>query len=109
MALYGMLIDYKYCSGCRSCEVACQKAHNYAPACQGLQLGVIGPTPLPHGRWQYDNLPLHTIYCNHCADRLAKGKDPACVHHCQNGCITLGEIHDLAKAMTEDSMVLYSL
>jgi len=109
MALYGLLIDYNYCSGCRSCEVACQKAHNYDPSRHGLQLSVIGPTPLPGGKWQFDNLPLHTIFCNHCAQRLAKGKDAACAHHCQDGCITLGEIPELVEKMTGDNMVLYTL
>jgi len=58
---------------------------------------------------KFDNLPLHTIFCNHCAQRLAKGKDAACAHHCQDGCITLGEIPELVEKMTGDNMVLYTL
>lgn len=109
MALYGLLIDYNYCSGCRSCEIACQKDHNYAPGTRGLQLSVIGPTKLPDGKWQYDNLPMHTPYCNHCAARIAKGKLPACAHNCQSGCITFGEIKDLIPKMTNEKMVIYTL
>ena len=109
MALYGLLIDYDYCSGCRTCEMACQQEHGYDPSKQGLTLTAIGPTPLPGGKWQLDNLPLHTPYCNHCAARIAKGKRPACVHHCQAGCITFGEVEDLVKKMTREKMVLYTL
>ena len=25
----GLLIDYQYCTGCHTCEVACQQEHNY--------------------------------------------------------------------------------
>ncbi len=92
MDIYGLLIDYNYCSGCRTCEVACQQDHGYDPTRQGLKLTVIGPAQLPDGKWQFDNLPVHTPYCNHCAHRIRRGKAPACVHHCQAGCITFGKI-----------------
>jgi len=26
MARYGLLIDYEYCTGCHTCEIACQMA-----------------------------------------------------------------------------------
>ena len=109
MALYGLLIDYNYCSGCRTCEIACQQDHGYDPSRQGLTVAAIGPTRLPDGRWQFDNVPLHTPYCNHCADRVAKGKRPACVHHCQAGCIDFGEVAELVRKMTGEKMVLYTI
>lgn len=109
MALYGLLIDYNYCCGCRACEIACQQEHGYAPGKQGLKLSTIGPTQLPNGKWQFDNLPVHTPFCNHCAPRIAKGKRPACAHHCQSGCIAFGEVKDLTEKMTSEKMVLYTL
>lgn len=109
MELYGLLIDYNYCSGCRTCEMACQQDHQYDISKQGLKVTAIGPIQLPRGRWQFDNLPLHTPYCNHCAVRLRQGKAPACVHHCQSGCITFGAVKDLASKMTGPKMVLYTL
>lgn len=109
MTLYGLLIDYNYCSGCRTCEMACQQEHGYDPSRQGLKLSAIGPIPLPGGKWQFDNLPLHTPYCNHCAPRIKKEKLPACVHHCQDGCIVFGEIPELLPKMTREKMVLYTL
>lgn len=109
MELYGLLIDYNYCSGCHACEIACQQEHGYDPSKQGLSLSVIGPFPLPEGKWQLDNLPLHTPYCNHCAPRIAKGKQPACVHHCQAGCISFGPVSELVKHMTGRKKVLYTL
>lgn len=109
MPLYGLLIDYYYCSGCRSCELACQQEHGYDPSKQGVFVTTIGPAPLPNGRWQYDNLPLHTPYCNHCAPRIAEGKQPACVHHCQSGCMEFGRVEELAKRLDGGKKVLYTL
>ena len=60
MEFYGLLINYNYCSGCRTCEMACQQDHGYPPSMQGLTLTTIGPHKLPNGKWQFDNLPLHT-------------------------------------------------
>ena len=109
MKLYGLLIDYYYCSGCRTCEVACQQIHGYSPEKQGLQLTTIGPAKLPDGKWQFDNGPLHTPLCNHCAGRIKKGKQPACVHHCQSGCIAFGEVKDLVVNMNGEKMALFTL
>lgn len=109
MPIYGLLIDYNYCSGCRACEIACQQEHGYSPSKQGLILSVIGPALLPNGKWQFDNLPLHTPYCNHCAPKIAKGKQPACVHHCQAGCIEFGEVKNLVTRMDGGKKVLYTL
>lgn len=109
MANYAILIDYNYCSGCRTCEMACQQEHGYDPSRQGLKVTTIGPTPLPQGKWQFDHVPMHTPYCNHCAPRVAQGKRPACVHHCQAGCISFGEVSDLVGQMTKDKMVLFTV
>ena len=38
MANYSLLIDYHYCTGCHSCEVACQQEHNYAAGTNGIML-----------------------------------------------------------------------
>ncbi|RLF04803.1 MAG: oxidoreductase, partial [Thermoprotei archaeon] len=31
MPKYGLLIDYEYCTGCHTCEVACKQEHNLQP------------------------------------------------------------------------------
>ena len=110
MERYGLLIDYNYCSGCRACEIACQMAHkSYGPDKQGLRVHTIGPFLLEDGKWQLDNLPLHTLYCNHCISRIRIGKKPACVHNCQSGCITFGTIDQLLPQMRSGKMVLYTV
>ena len=35
MARYAILIDYDYCTGCHTCEVACQQEHDYPAGTRG--------------------------------------------------------------------------
>lgn len=67
------------CLGCRYCMVAC-------------------PFGVP--QYEYDT-PLPFVQkCHFCADRQAKGQDPACTSVCPTGALTFGtrdELVDLAK------------
>lgn len=109
MRKYGLLINYNYCSGCQTCQVACQQEHGFEPEKHGLSVSTLGPIPLADGRWQFDHIPLLTPYCSHCIVRVAKGKQPACVHHCQAGCIEFGLLKALVTKMTSEKMVLYTV
>ncbi|WP_165060833.1 MULTISPECIES: 4Fe-4S dicluster domain-containing protein [unclassified Adlercreutzia] len=110
---YGLLFDYKWCTGCHSCEIACQQVHHFAPKKVGEQgkRGIlpyeIGPYELAEDKYQYEFLPVPTSLCDHCKDRVEKGKLPSCVKHCQTACIEFGEIEELAKKMDSESMALF--
>lgn len=104
----GLLIDYKYCTGCHTCEVACQKEHELAPDQFGIKLNQIGPDQISDRKWQYDFFPSPTDRCDRCLSRVAEGKKPSCVHHCQAGCIFFGPVEELAKIMSSENMVLFS-
>ena len=43
MSRNGLLIDYEYCCGCHTCEVACQKEHDYPVEVWGMYLNQMGP------------------------------------------------------------------
>ena len=43
--------------------------------------------------------PCITKACDLCEGRVAKGKMPMCVQHCQAWCMYHGEVEDLAKKM----------
>ena len=43
MSKYGLLIDYEYCSGCHSCEIACRNEKDIALDDWGIKLASIGP------------------------------------------------------------------
>ena len=39
-------IDYEYCSGCHTCEIACQQENGLGPDKYGIKLHQIGPDQL---------------------------------------------------------------
>lgn len=106
---YGLLINYQYCTGCHTCEIACQQEHGFEPTKLGIELKTIGPTPLDSRKWQYDFIPTPTDFCNHCESRINKGQAPSCVKHCQAGCMEFGDIENLTPKMSQSKMVLFSL
>lgn len=106
---YGMFIDYEYCSGCHTCEVACQKELGLRPDEFGIECKVVGPYQLSAKYWQMDNLPVPTDLCDACAGRLEKGKPASCVQHCQAGCMRVGDYAEMAALVTGKHQVVFSL
>lgn len=103
----GLLIDYKYCTGCHTCEVACQKEHDLAPDQLGIKLNQIGPDQISDRRWQYEFFPSPTDRCDLCAQRVANDKLPSCVKHCQAGCMYYGAVEDLTGKIDGGKFVLF--
>jgi Fe-S-cluster-containing dehydrogenase component len=107
------LFDYKYCSNCHTCEVACKNHLHVDPAkTPGIVIKEVGPYQLVEGdtdAWYWRNLPVPTSLCDLCADRLAAGKKPTCVHHCLANCIEYGPIEELARRVAElgDSVCIF--
>lgn len=105
--MYGLLISRKWCTGCHSCEMACQVEHGYPSGQGGIRLAQFGPWKMDNGKWNYTFEPVPTRQCDLCANRIAEGKLPTCVHHCQARCIEFGKVEDLAeklKSMPESSL-----
>lgn len=102
----GILVNYDYCTGCHSCEVACKKELNLPKGEFGIKLAEVGPIKYTEckntdvvGKWEWTYMPIITEACDLCADRTAEGKMPMCVQHCQAWCMYYGEVEDLAKKM----------
>jgi Fe-S-cluster-containing dehydrogenase component len=101
MADFGLLIDYDWCTGCHSCETACQMEHNFPVGQYGIKLSEIGPWEYGEEQWQISYLPLPTDQCDLCEDRRALGKPPTCVQHCQAQCMEYGRLDELAKKLAD--------
>jgi len=108
MSQKGLLIDYEFCTGCHTCEMACKVEKGFPVGQWGIKLAEIGPWQKLDGTWEWNYVPLPTEQCDLCEDRVAAGKPPACVHHCQALVMEYGEIEDLAKMINKSHMVLFA-
>lgn len=106
----GLLIDYEFCYGCQVCEIACKKEHNLGEGQWGIQLFKMGPRKIGEDKWEYTFVPVPTEFCDLCADRVAEGRLPTCVHHCNAKVMEFGPIEELsAKLAQKPKVVLYSI
>jgi Fe-S-cluster-containing dehydrogenase component len=95
MSGHALIIDYKYCTGCFSCELACRQEKGIeAPEEWGVRICEIGPERLG-GEWYWNHVPVPSSLCDLCASRLDAGLKPACVHHCLAQCMEAVPLADL--------------
>jgi Fe-S-cluster-containing dehydrogenase component len=97
MAEKGLLIEYHYCTGCHSCEVACQQEHGHPAGRSGIVVTEY-VMETPKGL-SIDYLPFPTALCDLCATRTHRGELPTCVKHCQASCMKFGTVDELAVQM----------
>jgi Fe-S-cluster-containing dehydrogenase component len=101
MSSFGLLIEYDFCTGCLTCEVACQQEHQHPVGKCGIKVTEFvmkSNKPL-----SIDFLPFPTDLCDLCAKRTAAGELPACVKHCQAKCMHYGEITGLVQIMEKNA------
>jgi len=104
---YGLLIDYEYCTGCYSCQVACAQEYQWPAGMGGIRVMEI-EQKLPNNRAYLTYVPFHTKLCILCAPRTREGLEPACVKHFMAACMKYGKIEELAREMaTKPRMVLW--
>lgn len=94
MPKYGLLIDYEFCVGCRSCEISCKKEHIRPDGEYGIYVNEV-KVEISGGKLYY--FPFPTDNCNLCGKRISKGLKPACVHNCWAGVMKFGEIQELTR------------
>jgi len=94
-----LLIDYEYCTGCHSCEVACKQRLDLPTGRFGIKLAQNGPWQIDGEKWEWNCVPIPTEDCDLCADRVESGKKPMCVKHCQAFCMQYGPVEHLAEQM----------
>ena len=105
---HGLLINYEYCTGCHTCEIACSQEYHWPAGMAGIKVMEIVEN-LPDDKAYLVYLPFPTELCILCTARTKKGMEPACVQHCMASCIKHGPIEDLAKEIgKKQRMVLWS-
>lgn len=101
-----ILIHYRDCFNCHSCEVACQMHNGFKPGQGGVKVNAVGPWEYAEGKWEFDYVPFFTEQCNLCAERTAAGKLPTCVQHCEGSCLEYGELDDLVEKTKGNSKTI---
>ena len=104
----GILVKYNWCTGCHSCEMACQQEHGF-PIGQGGVKALDIRWQIDGDNWVYDSQPMFSKQCNLCAERTAEGKLPACVHHCQAKCMEYGPVDELVEKLADERQVLFTI
>ena len=99
MLKYGLLINYEFCTGCHTCEIACKQEHGFDAGKCGVKIMQVGPIEMGPDKWSLNYFPIPLELCDLCDVRVGKGRQPACVTHCQAGVMKYGTVEELAKFM----------
>lgn len=110
----GILVDYEWCSGCHSCEVACsvELSHKHFPQGHcGVKVHEEGLCWIGKDKACDIFMPVFTDLCDQCAARRAAGNDePTCVKHCRAHVLAYGDVEELSKRLaSKPKQVLYAL
>lgn len=74
MSKYALYLDYEFCSGCHSCEVACRNELGLPLGQWGMKVLEDQPRQLPDGTWSWN----YIAYPN--ASRSTRERAPSPVH-----------------------------
>lgn len=108
-ANYGLLVNYDWCTGCHSCEIACQMEHGMPVGQSGILIHDMGHWPIDGDVWQFGYLAAPTKMCDTCVDRRGLGKAPSCVQHCQALCLEFGPIEEIMKKAGHEYQTVFTL
>lgn len=104
MSRLGLLIDYEFCTGCHTCEMACKVEKGLPEGLWGIKVQRIGPQEIEPDVWDWRFVPVPTALCDMCQERLEEGKMPTCVHHCQSLCMEYGPVEELSKKLDDKGL-----
>ena len=97
---YGLMIDYEYCNGLPQLRSGLQEGTRPRRRPVGASSCCLTDRPKkPDGEYELKYIPLPTAQCDLCEDRVAMGKLPTCVHHCQSRTMSWGTLKELAQEM----------
>lgn len=101
MPSYALLVDYKYCTGCHSCEIACNQEYNLPLGASGIK---VLESVMKHREKYYVNfMPVRTDLCSLCVRRIKKGKQASCVQHCLANCLKIIDRKELAVDLAKEN------
>ncbi|WP_165252786.1 oxidoreductase [Adlercreutzia sp. ZJ304] len=96
-----LLVNYDYCTGCKSCEIACRNELGLSADQWGIKVTEVGPFQIDNEKWEWDYVAVPTQLCTLCKNRVAEGAKPACALHCLASVIEYGPAEDLVKRVKD--------
>ena len=97
---YAMIVNYEYCTNCRSCEISCRKEKGIPLDQWGIKVQQLGPAQFDDAiEWDY--VPVPSSLCDMCVERIQGGKKPACELHCLSDVIRIVPLEDAGRTMAE--------
>ena len=73
MPQHALYIDFEFCSGCHSCEIACRNELELPLEEWGMKVLEDKPRQHADGSWHWDFMAYPTEKCDLCADRVETG------------------------------------
>lgn len=101
MAQNALYLDYEYCSGCHSCELACRNERGLGLGEWGIKVLEDKPYEIGDDKWHWNYYAIPTENCDLCEKRVASGQEPACVTMCQAKCLFFGTIEECAQMLAK--------
>lgn len=101
MTQNALYLDYEYCSGCHSCELACRNEKGLGLGEWGIKVHEDKPFEMANGTWHWNYYAVPTELCDLCAERVEGGQEPACVTMCQAKCLFLGTVEECAQMLSD--------
>ncbi|MFQ6010744.1 MAG: oxidoreductase [Nitrososphaerales archaeon] len=95
--VFALLIDYEWCTGCHSCELACKQINDLRADQWGIEVKEI--VQKKGEKKVIDFIPIPTDLCNLCAPLTAENKLPSCALHCPPKVIEYGTVKDLSEKL----------
>ena len=86
-----LAIEPDWCTGCRTCEIACLEAHGLSRGTWGIVVGNVSEDE----RSPFFE-PVPTDLCDLCSGSTGEG--PSCVRHCPSDCLRAGPASSLHPA-----------
>ena len=101
MGKMALLFNYEYCSGCKSCEIACRNHLGLGLGEWGIKVTEVKPFEIGKSKMEWIYQPIPTKLCDLCEERVQEGKKPACVHNCLAFCIERGSLEEMTARAAE--------
>lgn len=99
MSQNALFIDFEFCSGCHSCQIACRNELDLPVDAYGIKVLEDKPRQNPDGKWHWDYIAVPTELCDLCEERVQNGELPACVQCCQAKVLEYGTIEECAAKL----------